>query len=508
MLENRAGTCTGDGPCVTTPIGKGKNWVTKAGKGTATGGLPAYVRAIAQAQMRNGVSEQDAIRLAVGVVRDWANGKGHVTEATRQRARKALAEWEALKAKSHERTQPMTAVEYRTAIGGSFKDVDEGRRQVLVEFPHEVVDSYRTDFAHDCFQASFERRLPGMCWMHRMDEPIGRVTSAQVTARANELTAQFSRFESNPLALRAFHHISDGEITDFSFGFIREADEAHPEQRDARRITKARMDEISPVLVGSIPGARAVGVRSEDRYGLDVPDVDTIIRLRDTDLLEVDEARSMLQSLPGWGERIVVRSPSSLPPQTESGPIEARGGDTDDGDADDLAAAVDAALDEASRLLDGVDTSTLPDSVQQALALVTAAGVAVDDLLDAMGVDDPDETDPAARAEETGEVRAKYDAEQLRKLLADGKAIKNANGDPSFPIDDTEDLRNAIRLVGMAKGDHDHVRTFITKRAKALGQSKEIPADWPTERSDEDAETPEAPDDVDLGDIFARHGIA
>lgn len=76
----------------------------------------------------------------------------------------------------------------------------------------------------------------------------------------------------------------------------------------------------------------------------------------------------------------------------------ARKDDTEDADAPDtdtLTQAVDAALDEACALFDGTDTSTLPDDIQQAIALVQAAGVSVDELLDALNLSDPDEDDQA-----------------------------------------------------------------------------------------------------------------
>ena len=56
-------------------------------------------------------------------------------------------------------------------------------------------------------------------------------------------------------------------------------------------------------------------------------------------------------------------------------------------------AAIDAALDEATSLLQGVDLTTLPAEVQQALALVTAAETVVDELMDALGIPDPDDDD-------------------------------------------------------------------------------------------------------------------
>jgi hypothetical protein len=56
-----------------------------------------------------------------------------------------------------------------------------------------------------------------------------------------------------------------------------------------------------------------------------------------------------------------------------------------------LAQAVDATLDEAVALLAGVDTSTLPAEVAQAIALLVAADNTVDELLTVMGSPDPDE---------------------------------------------------------------------------------------------------------------------
>lgn len=82
-----------------TPIGEAPNWVTKVG------GLPLFIRAVAHALIRAGHSESQAIQMAVGVVKNWASGEGHVTPKTRAKAAAALAEWEAKKAAS--RSNPM-----------------------------------------------------------------------------------------------------------------------------------------------------------------------------------------------------------------------------------------------------------------------------------------------------------------------------------------------------------------------------------------------------------------
>lgn len=75
-------------------------------------------------------------------------------------------------------------------------------------------------------------------------------------------------------------------------------------------------------------------------------------------------------------------------------------------------------------------------------------------------------------------VKAKYTAEQLRQMLKDGKAIKNAKGQPSYPIGDKDDLGDAIKAVGRGKGDHNETRKYIIRRAKDLGASDMIPDSW------------------------------
>lgn len=86
------------------------------------------------------------------------------------------------------------------------------------------------------------------------------------------------------------------------------------------------------------------------------------------------------------------------------------------------------------------------------------------------------------------QVRAKYSSEQLDNMLSKGEAFKNANGEPSYPIGDEEDLKNAIHAVGRAGADHDAVRKYIIGRAKALELSDLIPDNWNADGSLADEE--------------------
>lgn len=74
--------------------------------------------------------------------------------------------------------------------------------------------------------------------------------------------------------------------------------------------------------------------------------------------------------------------------------------------------------------------------------------------------------------------KAKYSSDDLKDMLAKGQAMKNATGDPSYPIADEEDLEKAIKAVGRGAADHDSIRKHIIGRAKALKLTSKIPDNW------------------------------
>jgi hypothetical protein len=70
-------------------------------------------------------------------------------------------------------------------------------------------------------------------------------------------------------------------------------------------------------------------------------------------------------------------------------------------------------------------------------------------------------------------------AGQRRQLAARGQAMPGGR----FPIPDRAHLDAAIKAVGRAKGDHNLVRRYIMRRARALGLSNLIPATWAADGS-------------------------
>lgn len=71
-----------------------KNWVENAGN------LPPYVRKVARGIEKSGRPLSQAIAIAIGRIKKWAAGGDDVDADTRAKAQKALAQWEALKAKN------------------------------------------------------------------------------------------------------------------------------------------------------------------------------------------------------------------------------------------------------------------------------------------------------------------------------------------------------------------------------------------------------------------------
>ena len=62
---------------------------------------------------------------------------------------------------------------------------------------------------------------------------------------------------------------------------------------------------------------------------------------------------------------------------------------------------------------------------------------------------------------------------ERKKLAKEDEAML----DGSFPIRNTQDLKDAIRSVGRAK-DPAAARRWIKKRARELGETDLLPEDW------------------------------
>ena len=70
------------------------NWIEEQG------GLPEYICEVARSIHQGGKSISNSIQIAIGTIQRWARGQGDVKADTRAKAAKALAQWEAMRARA------------------------------------------------------------------------------------------------------------------------------------------------------------------------------------------------------------------------------------------------------------------------------------------------------------------------------------------------------------------------------------------------------------------------
>jgi len=189
-----------------------------------------------------------------------------------------------------------------------------------------------------------------------------------------------------------------------------------------RQLISGRLIDVAPVNTPAYPDA-TVGLRSLARF-VDAPLEDVVAVAKQNELRKffvrtdvADGQRAMTDDGAYTNDAYEEQNAASDAPPTES----------DDDDVTDpkaILAGIDASLDEAYNLTKGVDRAGLPAEVGQALDLLVSAQNAVDDLMKAMGVYDPDDAmnDDGERAlNENTEAAAhdgKYGPSALMEILA------------------------------------------------------------------------------------------
>jgi peptidoglycan hydrolase-like protein with peptidoglycan-binding domain/ssDNA-binding Zn-finger/Zn-ribbon topoisomerase 1 len=111
---------------------KTSNWVARAG------GLPPYIQHVAHdIHEKRGKTVSEAIRIAIGVIKNWAHGHGNVDAGTKAAAAKALAQWTAMKAKNAAKkvAKKISEAEYRQLemLDGPAVRLDEALMRELEE---------------------------------------------------------------------------------------------------------------------------------------------------------------------------------------------------------------------------------------------------------------------------------------------------------------------------------------------------------------------------------------
>lgn len=150
---------------------------------------------------------------------------------------------------------------------------DEVKGEVLADvLSFRTPDDYRTTFGLQAFDDSLADHFPKMVWSHDWADPIGQWYDADKVAVDGRMKMRMAgRLDLDminellpavPRAHQAWAQFRSGTIDQFSVGFARLADQPDPEFRGVTEITRAWLDEVSPVLVGSVPGTQLLATRS------------------------------------------------------------------------------------------------------------------------------------------------------------------------------------------------------------------------------------------------------
>jgi HK97 family phage prohead protease len=151
----------------------------------------------------------------------------------------------------------------------ALKDAKPGTFEAIV-MRYNVLDDYRTTFAPKTFTDSLNARLPRIVWGHDWTDPVGRWVDADDNRSRMKLRGELDldmidelRTPAVPRAHQAYSQLQSGTIDQFSVGFMPEDGELVEEGDDYYfRFTRARLDEVSLVLVGAVPNTSLVGVRA------------------------------------------------------------------------------------------------------------------------------------------------------------------------------------------------------------------------------------------------------
>jgi HK97 family phage prohead protease len=187
-------------------------------------------------------------------------------------------------------------------------DATDGRHYFTARIcNYNVPDSYKTSWAPGVFNRSLDRELPTAVFAHQWDRPIGKVVSYQDNPDGLDVTVRMSDLSVNPDAMRMYHHLKDGEINQFSFAFERVSEERDAQHDGVTLIKEATMDEVSPVLRGSVPGTRVLSMRSGESIDKQTA-ADLLVKFS-SGQIDLAEALTALKTLeatdpgnPGTGE--------------------------------------------------------------------------------------------------------------------------------------------------------------------------------------------------------------
>lgn len=218
-------------------------------------------------------------------------------------------------------------------------------------------------------------------------------------------------YASTPLGQQTRALVNEGHIRTTSVAFLRKP-------ADAKGKSKAQVRELLNGAFVAVPSNRESLVLASK--GLDIIGK-AGARNSAADLQAI---QSVHDTAVGLGASCGKAAPAPAAPAAPEA-LPADGQDTA-ASAEEIAPQLDATLDQCEALLEGQDLTVLPDWAQQTLQLALSASALADDLLEALGLPDPMDSDnaptarslAAAAAQKAAAAAEPPDAERFLRVLA------------------------------------------------------------------------------------------
>lgn len=291
-----------------TPFSRSRtdNWVARAG------GLPDYVRIVAHGLVKKGKTESEAIHLAIGILKNWASGKGHVSAKVRAAAAKAIAQWEAMRASARikkgakkatratrknnnekslwdhpdngsESKESGMQIEYKDIeVKGLTIDDDEQGIVTAIVSVTGIVDNVKDNIHPGAYNKTLAQRVPKGVWSHDWNSPVSRTLQAKelmpgdpalpekqpngepwpAGAGALQITTQFNL--KTQMGRDAFENVKFyGPEQSWSIGYkVPTGGAVVDTKTGVREIDTLELYEYSPVLFGAMSLAGTQSVKS------------------------------------------------------------------------------------------------------------------------------------------------------------------------------------------------------------------------------------------------------
>ena len=219
-----------------------ENWTERAG------GLPAYVREVARAIERGGKTLSRAIGIAIGRIKAWRTDP-NVTAETRAKAVKAIAEWDALKAKNAGRKVTEAA-----AGDGALRDVAD--LVLEAEFARATGERLGVELGDDLTVLAGAARRVAEAASQPAESRAKRRAGESLTDYGKRLKRRDGQIERGREAAKKAK-TRDGKSADF--------EKEHPRGRGGAWILKAGGGQQDEQAVRAVQ--RKVGAGADGKFG-------------------------------------------------------------------------------------------------------------------------------------------------------------------------------------------------------------------------------------------------